>query len=155
MKKNKGFTLIELLVVIAIIGVLSSVVFVSLNSARNKAKDSTIKATLSNMRSQVATYYDNNGYGNTGRATFVPPTGTPNLFYPYGGYNFCEYFSSTLSKVAVDAQQDVYCTVMSDYDSYEIDTILSNGSIFCVDSDGFSGIPSGTPVRALNVKVHC
>lgn len=36
---NKGFTLIELLVVIAIIGVLSSVVLVSLNSSRQKARD--------------------------------------------------------------------------------------------------------------------
>ncbi len=37
-KNNKGFTLIELLVVISVIGVLSSVVLASLNSARDKAR---------------------------------------------------------------------------------------------------------------------
>ena len=52
--KRNGFTLIELLVVIAIIGILSSVVIASLNSAREKGKISSIKSTLKQLYNQAA-----------------------------------------------------------------------------------------------------
>ena len=61
MNKQKGFTLIELLVVIAIIGILSSVVLASLNSARGKGGDAAVRSNLANIRTQAAIYMDNGG----------------------------------------------------------------------------------------------
>lgn len=67
MKKNKkGFTLIELLVVIAIIGVLSSVVLLSVNTARGKGANAAIKSNLNGIRSQAEVYYDSSPNGYTG-----------------------------------------------------------------------------------------
>ncbi len=60
MKHNKGFTLIELLVVIAIIGILSSIVIASLNSARGKGKDAAIKGQMQQLRTQAEVFYDSN-----------------------------------------------------------------------------------------------
>ncbi len=73
MKKTylqRGFTLIELLVVIAIIGILSSVVLASLNTARGKGSDAVIKGNLAGIRSQAELVYGDTGlYGTTAMAT--------------------------------------------------------------------------------------
>ncbi|MBU3965198.1 prepilin-type N-terminal cleavage/methylation domain-containing protein [Patescibacteria group bacterium] len=54
---RRGFTLIELLVVISIIGVLSSVVLVSVNSARMKARDTKKQADFKNIQTALYMFY--------------------------------------------------------------------------------------------------
>jgi prepilin-type N-terminal cleavage/methylation domain-containing protein len=61
----RAFTLIELLVVISIIGMLSSVVLSSLNSARNKARNATVKNQLSQARTAAALLFENTGSFDT------------------------------------------------------------------------------------------
>lgn len=60
MKTQKGFTLIELLVVIAIIGILSSVVLASLNTARVKARDARRVSDLKQLQIALEMYFDAN-----------------------------------------------------------------------------------------------
>lgn len=66
-QSKKGFTLIELLVVIAIIGILSTLAVVSLNNARQKARDAKRVSDVKQVQTALELYFaDNNGY----------PTGT-------------------------------------------------------------------------------
>jgi len=58
MKSTRGFTLIELLVVIAIIGILSSVVLASLNSARQKGRDTRRVSDIRQLQLALELAYD-------------------------------------------------------------------------------------------------
>lgn len=63
MKKNikqAGFTLIELLVVISVIGLISSGILVSLNSARQKSRDAKRLADVRQIINALELYYADN-----------------------------------------------------------------------------------------------
>lgn len=47
---KQAFTLIELLIIVAIIGVLASVIIISLNVARNRAKDNSFKTVVRSVQ---------------------------------------------------------------------------------------------------------
>jgi prepilin-type N-terminal cleavage/methylation domain-containing protein len=138
--KNKGFTLIELLVVIAIIGILSSVVLASLNSARNKGSDAAVKANINNTRAQAEIFYDNNGNK-----------------YDDGTDNLCEDDTSITQQLtaakgasgavavnlnAAGATDDVTCNATTT--AWAIEAPLKAGGMFCVDSTGNSTTTTGS-----------
>jgi prepilin-type N-terminal cleavage/methylation domain-containing protein len=141
MSKSKGFTLIELLVVIAIIGILSSVVLASLNSARNKGADAAIKGQLAGARAQAELYYDGTG-GNKYSSGAL--TTTSNVCDATDGLkNMMANLVSTAGSASCAASSSAWAASAP---------LKTNSSIgYCVDSTGYSATTS-SPTQAAAGK---
>jgi prepilin-type N-terminal cleavage/methylation domain-containing protein len=95
--RQAGFTLIELMVVIAIIGLLASIITVSLSSAQAKGRDAKRVADIRTIQLALEEYYNDNGNyppaiysGNYISPTYiaaVPTDPKDNSQYFYSAYN--------------------------------------------------------------------
>jgi prepilin-type N-terminal cleavage/methylation domain-containing protein len=89
--RSKGFTLIELLVVIAIVGLLSSLILASLNTARMKSRDARRLADMRQLVNALEIFRDRYGWypGSISAAGYVSN---------YGESTTCSWDSSNIDQ---------------------------------------------------------
>lgn len=130
---NKGFTLIELLVVIAIIGVLSSVILVSVTTARQKSADSAIKANIDQLRKEADFFFDDELRGNgTYGSTFTAAVCDATAGTLFADPKIAEQYNTAATASGASAN------CVSDDDEWAISVPLKTDSsiAWCADSAG-------------------
>lgn len=131
-KKNKGFTLIELLVVIAIIGILATIVLVSLNSARNKAYDTSIKTAIEQSRNVAEMIYDDT-------STYAGLCDAANSLNA-AQVNYGTQLGAIETKVDADnAGLGAVPSCYASANAYCVQGSLRSAGSWCVDSKGNNG----------------
>lgn len=134
---HSGFTLIELLVVIAIIGILSAVILPSLNAARTKGVDSSVRSNLSIVNAQAALYFDvNSRYASADITGGVGSCGTASSMY--ADQRIVSAIAGATTAIAGAVEGTNYrCTASAGTDGrWAISSRLTTGAFWCVDSTG-------------------
>lgn len=144
---SKGFTLIELLVVIAIIGILSSVVLASLNSARDKGANAAIKSNLANTRAQAEIIYDNtNSYATV--CTNSTITNAINAAKQASGITTATNLTAAAGSAGVATCHDTTSAW-----AIEVPLKTPSTSFQCVDASGQSTTTSGSTLAGSDEAV--
>ena len=161
----QGFTLIELLVVIAIIGILSTIVLVSLSTTRTSSADTSIKANLAEIRAQAEIYaaehYDSYGLFNGGA---VPPLNSnSSCLTQSSGNMFADpTIKQAMTNARVSGNNVMTCFIAIDGKSWAVAIALKSNAAnaWCVDSNGVSVLltpsidPPGGTSKALSGSTH-
>ncbi|MEK7641893.1 MAG: type II secretion system protein [Patescibacteria group bacterium] len=152
MKKfTRGFTLIELLVVIAIIGILSSVVLVSLNSARAKGKDARIVSDVQQVRTALESGYNGTGYsdiiGNAANGTNILATITGSSASANALTQLVADAASQGGALTIRVNSGTANVVSSVYAIYG-QLASDNTKYFCIDSTGKTNQAATNAVNA-------
>jgi type IV pilus assembly protein PilA len=129
-KRNlrKGFTLIELLVVIAIIGILSAVVLASLNTARAKAADGSIRGNINGVRTQAELYYDSNSYQYATTAV-TSCTAASSMFTDTN-------ITNAIAQAALQSGTAAVCVASTTGYAISVKLKSDSANAYCVDSSG-------------------
>lgn len=125
LKQLKAFTLIELLVVVAIIGIISSLLMVSIEGVQERARDSRIKNEMNQLGKAVEIY----GL----------------IKQDYTSLSSDQEISTLLSSITSQggtAESNIF--ISGDGNNYCIFSSLNSNQSWCIDNTGYSGTGSCT-----------